>query len=40
MLIFFNQHSRCRLNILGWLSLHILIPYSNLWVMGLDHLIP
>jgi hypothetical protein len=39
-LIFFNQDSRRRLNLLGRLSLDVLLPYSNLRVMGLDHPIP
>jgi hypothetical protein len=39
-LIFFNQRSQCRLNLLGRFSLDILLPYSTLQDMGVDHLIP
>jgi hypothetical protein len=36
-LIFFNQHSRHGFYPLSRLPQHILLPHTNLWVVGLDH---
>jgi hypothetical protein len=36
-LLFFNQHSRCGFSPLSQLSLDILLPHVNLWVVRLDH---
>jgi hypothetical protein len=38
-LIFVNQHSRRGFYPRSRLPLHGLLPYANLWVVGLDHLV-
>jgi hypothetical protein len=38
-LIFFNQNSQCGFYPLSQLPHHVLLPYTNLWVVGLDRLV-